>query len=178
MYRANEIANFFIQLANELPGDSIDNLKLNKLLFFTQGQSLSKLGRKMFSDDIEAWDYGPVVSDVYRSYKVCGRNPIEQSLEYFDESVLDNDELSILVDVYTNYGKYSSGTLVSMTHQQNTPWTKFYKEGHNVIIPEQAIKEYFDNDTFYKPFEIDYSKADVVTAIPLEWDSQEDSAYD
>lgn len=177
MFKAIEIANFFIQLANDLPYDSIDNLKLNKLLYFAQGQSLSKLGRPLFSDNIEAWDYGPVVHDVYHTYKAFGKNPIDKESSFFDERNLTSDELDILVDVYMNYGKYSGGTLVQLTHKPNTPWSNHYEECMNNIIPHDEIKSYFDSDPSFQSFEVDYENAPIVAVAPAEWDSCEDSIY-
>ena len=47
-FSALDIANFYVQLSHGISGDSIDNLKLNKILFFAQGWSLVKLGRSIY----------------------------------------------------------------------------------------------------------------------------------
>ena len=60
-YRALDIANIYIGLANGLPNDNIDNFKVNKLCYYAQGWSLAKLGYPLFDDEIEAWQYGPVI---------------------------------------------------------------------------------------------------------------------
>lgn len=167
--KAMDVANFYIQLANGLPGDSIDNLKLNKLLYFAQGRYLAVTGKPLFDDDIEAWEYGPVVGDIYRAFKVCGRNPIENG-DVFDESTLSSEALDVLVDVYMNYGKYSGGALVQMTHEHGTPWSDVYVEGANNIISCDKMKKYFSSDTSFQPFEIDYANAEIV-------DVSEDCTY-
>lgn len=176
-FSALQIANFYIQLVNSIPDDSIDNLKLNKLIYFAQGHSLSKLGEPLFSDVFEAWDFGPVVPEVYHSYRCCGRNPIVDPSESFDESLLSSEELSVLVDVYSNYGKYSGIALKDMTHMDGTPWKKVYVKGNNVKIPNEMIKEYFNHDDSFKSFEIDTEKAEIVSKIPANWDSEEDEIY-
>ena len=113
-YTALDIANFYVQLANDIPNDSIDNLKLNKLCYYAQAWSLARLGHPLFDDAIEAWMYGPVIPAVYYAFKACGKKPIEEPVDHFDESRLSSEELSLLTDVYMTYGKYSSTGLFAM----------------------------------------------------------------
>lgn len=51
-------------------GTPISNLQLQKILYFVQMAFLKKLDNPCFSDDIEAWQFGPVVPVVY--YHFCG----------------------------------------------------------------------------------------------------------
>lgn len=142
-YKGIEIANFYVQMSNDLPETDITNLKLNKLCYYVQGWSLAKLGHPMFSDDIQAWKYGPVVPDVYHTYKVCGNNAIAEPADRFDESRLSTDELNLLIDVFMTYGKYSPGELVSMTHAAGGPWNQVYVEGENNRITNDILEKYF-----------------------------------
>ena len=177
IYKAKEIASFYIQLLNSIPDNYIDNLKLNKILFFAQAWSLVKTGQPIFEDEIQAWDYGPVVPDVYRIYKCCGKSPIEEAEESFDESNLDSDELNLLIDVYRNYGIYTGWALKDITHEKGSPWFQVYEKGKNRPIPQDMMKAYYSGkklDTF-DPSQLDIP---VITAIPLAWDSPEDAAYD
>lgn len=59
--------------ANDYP---ISNLKLQKLLYFIQAYFLTQLGRPCFAEDIEAWDFGPVVPEAYHQYKQFGAGSI------------------------------------------------------------------------------------------------------
>ena len=62
MVHAIDVARFFINIANTIPTyDLMTNLRVNKLLYFAQGECLRRLGYPLFDDDIEAWTYGPVV---------------------------------------------------------------------------------------------------------------------
>lgn len=54
MYKAIDIAYFYIQIAKDLVNASEDNLKINKLLNYAQGFALAKLDRPLFSDEIQA----------------------------------------------------------------------------------------------------------------------------
>lgn len=176
MLRAMDIASAYIKLANSLEYDSIDNLKLNKMLYFAQGHCLARLGRSLFDDDIEAWQHGPVVGEVYRAYKPCGSRPIEIAVSDFDQAKLSSEELELLADVYSRYGKFTGRALEAMTHEKGTPWSKCYLPGRNVVIELQDIKEYFSKEDL-PTFQIDWSKADIVDELPKEWDYDEDSDY-
>ena len=74
-YTAQNVAKYLIRLASrECVGDDgeregITNLKLQKMLYFAQVYFLATMNRPLFSDRIEAWEYGPVVPCIYRQYK-------------------------------------------------------------------------------------------------------------
>ena len=71
MYAALDIARYIIKYCKD-NGYSISNLKLQKLLYFVQAQFLVTYnGRPAFEEKIEAWDFGPVVPEVYH-YLKCG----------------------------------------------------------------------------------------------------------
>ena len=62
-----DVANAFIFRYGR--NNLITNLKLNKLVFYAQVESLKKHGVPLFSDEIQAWEYGPVEPMVYRAFK-------------------------------------------------------------------------------------------------------------
>jgi uncharacterized phage-associated protein len=61
---AGDVAKYIIKSL------SVDNLKLQKLLYYSQAVHLV-LNQKqaLFLAPIEAWDFGPVVLPVYYTYK-------------------------------------------------------------------------------------------------------------
>ena len=70
-------------------GYPVSNLKLQKMLYFVQGVMLVNYGRPAFEDRIEAWQYGPVVPEVYFAYSSYGATPI---LLQYDKINLDAEE--------------------------------------------------------------------------------------
>lgn len=177
MHTALDIANFFIQLSNSIPDDYVDNLKLNKLLYFAQGWSLAINAEPLFKDDFEAWDHGPVIRTVYDTYKPCGRAHIEEPSYIFDESLLSNKELEILADVYLQYGQYTGVALRNMSHQKGSPWESVYIPQANVIIEKNAMKNYFKKQKLNR-FSLNPEALDVITKVPSSWDTPEDEVYD
>lgn len=63
----------------------ISNLKLQKILYLIQAYSLIQTKRPCFSEDIEAWDFGPVIPDVYRKYKQFGSTDIQVRCRSLEE---------------------------------------------------------------------------------------------
>ena len=154
MFNPIQVANIYIEIANSEKEGSITNLKLNKLLYYAQGWSLARLGHPLFAEDILAWQLGPIVPSVYRTFSVCGKDPIASVSELANEAEITGDELQLLIDVYRYYGRYSASTLVEMTHQEGTPWHKAYNGAHSTIIPKDDIRDYFLKESPLYTFEM------------------------
>ena len=73
MSTVRDVADYMLQRADE---DSmrVTHLKLQKLCYYAQGYSLALLSRPMFEEPIEAWEHGPVVRELYDTYKRFGKN--------------------------------------------------------------------------------------------------------
>ena len=50
-------------------GERIDEMKLHKLLYFTQRECLVQTGEPMFTEVFYAWKYGPVMPEIRLLYK-------------------------------------------------------------------------------------------------------------
>ena len=74
MYRAMDLANYIVDkcIKDNVP---ITNLQLQRILYFIQKDFL-KRGSPAFSDYIEAWEFGPVVPNVYFCFCGFGTMPI------------------------------------------------------------------------------------------------------
>lgn len=137
-YSAMEIAYWFINRANDdVNGEWITPLKLQKLLYFAQAEYLIQTNRALFRENILRWDYGPVVKEVYDAYKSNQRFPITEA----PDTHIDTDTEYILKKVYKKYGKYSAGYLVELTHRE-IAWKETKKDE---VIPLQAIKNTFSD---------------------------------
>lgn len=122
-----DVADYFLSRCDEDSGDTISNLKLQKLVYYAQGFSLALLGRPLFENKIEAWMHGPVVPDLYHQYKSHGNYalPVPESI---DESKFDEDELDLLNEVWDVFGQFSAWKLRNMTHEES-PWKENYIDG-------------------------------------------------
>ena len=137
MMPAHDIARYFVSLVDEEAGDSITNLKLQKLLYYAQGVNLALNDEVLFPDAIEAWTHGPVVPTVYRAYKQHGGEaiPVEQvNLEAYPKDICE-----LLDEVNEVFGQFSAAKLRAMTHNE-PPW-KDTPPG--LVISPESMKVYF-----------------------------------
>ena len=117
---AGSVANYILSLSNPDEGDIISHLKLQKLLYYSQGFFLALYDRPLFLEPIEHWDHGPVVPTIYQHYKVHEANALPVP-SHFNFSSLTGDEKSVIEEVYDIYGQFSAWKLRQMTHRE-PPW--------------------------------------------------------
>lgn len=182
MCRAIDVANFFVDMANNEPDDCMTNLRVNKFLYFAQAWSLVRRGKRLFDSQIQAWQYGPVVPEVYQAFKPCGRERISSTSGEYSPDLFDNEELELLIDVFREYGKYSSPALVGFTHEKGTPWERVYDpDKRETEISDESLREYFFKQEPLKPYVlpevpesdyIGYRDSNGTLILPKEYDDE------
>lgn len=137
-YRAIDIANKIIAKTDSENGETISNLKLQKMLYYMQGFHYAFFESPLFEEDIVAWNYGPVVTSVYDAFRYFGKDAIK-----LDEGVeiisLSEDEEDVFNQVYEVYSQYSAIRLMNMTHDE-MPWKS--TEQSKIISPRK-LKAFF-----------------------------------
>lgn len=73
MTTAASVSNYIISLL--APDRDLETIKLQKLLYFAQGWSFALQGKQLFSDEFEAWKYGPVIRSIYYQHGKAVRIP-------------------------------------------------------------------------------------------------------
>lgn len=140
-YSIIDISNKIIANTDIAQGETISNLKLQKLLYYLQGFFIAVYDRKLFDEPIEAWQYGPVVRDAYIHFKNFG----SASISLNDEVVvidLPTNESELFDEVLNEYGQFSAIKLMNMTHEE-LPWKKTFNENPQGEITYGLLKEYF-----------------------------------
>ncbi len=102
-----------------------------------------KQGRLCFFEDIEAWDFGPVVPEVYREYKIFGSSDIPTFIVNRRVSLRSN-EMDLINGMVDECSQYTASQLVEITHSQK-PWSVAYHRGRNRVISNDSIREYFSD---------------------------------
>ena len=154
-YSSKAIANAFLNKAAQ-QGAQITPLQLQKLMYYACGYFLAAYDEPLIDRSIEAWDYGPVVPEIYREFRDVGGAPINRPASTFNpfsgESVpvpipTDDTRVMAVVDfVWSTYGRYTGLQLSQMTHAADTPWdqTRKARPGiKNADIDEDSLKKYF-----------------------------------
>ena len=117
---AKNVAEYFLSIVDVDNGDSLSNLKIQKLLYYSQGFSLAIFRGVIFPEKIVAWNLGPVVVEIYEEYSKYGNGPVPLP-EDFDLTIYPDAEKELLDEVFSVYGQFSAGALVEMTHDE-PPW--------------------------------------------------------
>lgn len=136
---ALDVAWFFVVRGDGDP--SITQLKLQKLVYYTQGFHLARFDEPLFYEVIEAWDYGPVVPALRQLHRDRGADTILPSESPFGQIPVSQNTVNFLDDVFRRYNRYSCGELIDMTHAE-TPWLDTYKNSRKSISLE-SIRDYF-----------------------------------
>jgi uncharacterized phage-associated protein len=117
---ARYIAECLIYIASQNPDNNdMTNMKLQKLLYYSQGTFLVLHGQRLFEQPIEKWQYGPVVADVYHQYKGFGDQIIK--IDEVDLQFLHPKQMEVLNMVFDFFGQFSAIKLMNLTHNEK-PW--------------------------------------------------------
>lgn len=137
MYAAIDLSKYIISKCID-DGHPISNLQLQKILYYIQKDFLSR-DDIAFSDDIEAWQFGPVVPNVYYYYCGYGAMPISFAHERFDIESKDEPTVDIIVESKRILDPW---VLVEETHKANGAWDQIYQKGlgNHKVIPTDLIK--------------------------------------
>ncbi len=178
MANAKDVARIFEYLGLQSEGVPIEKTRLNKLLYFAQGHAFNDLNRELFTNQIDAWDHGPVVAVVYTGFNKIVENAKKKGISGVKVSP---DEMDVILDVWDQYRGYSASELVSKTHEKGTPWAETYKPHEkNTHIPKELIKQYFERpgNQLKHPM-VGLKEMTTVNALPVdEYDPDEDSVWE
>jgi uncharacterized phage-associated protein len=145
-YGALDVSRYVICYSNERDYD-ISSLKLQKLLYFIQAWFLLKSQgkRRCFREDIEAWDFGPVVPEVF--YRYIGN--ASMNIPSFTPcsviasiALFSDDDCALIRSVVDFFSSYAATQLTAVIHGQQ-PWIDAYREGPKTVISPEAIWRYF-----------------------------------
>lgn len=148
MEKILDIAAYIIDKYKEVTGEKLDEMKLHKLLYFTQRENIALTGELAFKEPLEGWKYGHVSKDVRNHYiKGEGRldvqtNQINQMLAYVANNVI------------LEYGALASWRLSQLSHKELS-WKnsrvglKDDDYGNNVI----NVKDIYEDAKKIRPYD-------------------------
>lgn len=148
MFKATTIANEIVRQCHK-NGFDVSNLKLQKLLYFVQAYSLAEFDEPIFSQKIEAWEYGPVIPEVYQYFKIYGPNPIPENhyfsrIDQSERSSLTSNAKTSVSEILKQLGSLDAFELVKISHEDGSPWHQVYNaKVSGIEISRQSIKDYY-----------------------------------
>lgn len=144
MYDVLTVADAILKIA-KARGLSLTPMQIVKLTYIAHGWSLGLRGKDLFGNRIEAWQYGPVIPDLYHATKTYGRNPIPlPDVGDAEDIKVSPEDRSFLSEVFDKYGHLDGITLSYLTHKAGTPWSQVYRQGQRYIaIPDDLIERHY-----------------------------------
>ena len=161
-YQAIDVANYIVKRSLECE-NYINNLHLQKSLYFLQAYFIVEESGPLFEDDIEMWRLGPVVTSVYHEYKLFGSSNISHVLntpvfnyetlkiEYKNEDniTLKTDTKLLLDPLIDSLFKKDAFYLVDLCLKQDL----FQKHKEDIYNSKGESKKYIYNiDEMYEYF--------------------------
>ena len=145
--KALDLAKYVILISYQT-GYPVSNLQLQKILYFANLFYMARhKNKKLIDDDFEAWQFGPVIRDVYNRYFINGSNPIYPNSDLKNNPTFENkieteiDDVAIK-NVILNLAQKSAWFLVELSHDTIGAWSKTYKtKGLFAIISDDLIRE-------------------------------------
>lgn len=120
--KALSVARYMLE-QRKRAGEAVTAMQLIKLVYIAQGYMLGRHRRPLFDDeDVEAWQYGPVVPSVYHAVKAFRSAPV-QEVRGAEDAHFTDAETAVMEMVATIYGSYDGVALSTATHHAGTPWT-------------------------------------------------------
>ncbi len=124
MEKVLNVAQFIFDEYKKMSGSVIDEMKLHKLLYFSQREHLAILNEPLFSEDFEGWKHGPVCRVVRFEFTedglACDTAPISDGSAYIVRNILEQ------------YGSIESWKLSKLTHKEIS-----WKNSRKNLSPEQ-----------------------------------------
>lgn len=146
MITAINVANTFLKRAFQ-DKISISPMKLQKLIYILFKEYYKRTGYKLFSERFEAWDYGPVLPNVYSEFKMYKSNPIREYSLNNDGSyttvniVPESDFENIFNEVWNKYKDRTGIMLSKLTHQKDSAWEKAIKNKTYILDDSDIFEE-------------------------------------
>lgn len=138
MYKATELAKYIVtKCTNE--DQPITNLQLQKILYYIQKEFL-KQARLAFVDDIEAWQFGPAVPNLYYMFGGFGAMPITVSYKDISVELADKKLIDSIIESKRILNPWEISEEIQ---KQGSAWYQTYKngKGNHQVIPKDFISK-------------------------------------
>ena len=152
-YTPLALANTFV--AQHGATDWLDQMKLQKLAFYSYGWWLAYHNQPMLSEAPEVWQYGPVFSSLYGALRPYGSAAVRTPVgpPFAPPPIIPEADAATRqwVDwIWNRYGHLNALQLSDMTHEVGTPWqieaaAHDYRVPKRHPIPDATTKRYFES---------------------------------
>jgi uncharacterized phage-associated protein len=143
MHDSRAIANEFLKVA-AAHANPLTPMQLLKLVYIAHGWSLGLYGAPLIADEIQAWEYGPVIPRLYNAIKDYRDQPVGRQIPTSDGEPMTDAERKLVRQVFELYGDKSGPALSRLTHAAGSPWALTYEPGSfGLRITNDVIEDHY-----------------------------------
>ncbi len=126
--KALELTNALVALYGN--SSILSNMKLNKLAYFAYASNLRR-GYKLFDDEIQAWQYGPVIPSIYHAYSRYGSAGVHALTQPVES--ISKEAFIAAHNVWKEYGFMTAIDLMKYSHKPDGAWKHVFNANKNCM---------------------------------------------
>ena len=137
------LADFLLVSCRER-GENLTNLKLQKLLYYSQAWYLALHSKALFHEDFQAWVHGPVLPSQYHRFRDYQWRPIVEDVA---SPIVESATSGFLEEIVDVFGTETAVALELMTHREK-PWMEArgslaFDAPSTKVIPKNTMRAYY-----------------------------------
>jgi len=90
MEKILNVAEYIFREYYRVTGELIDEMKLQKLLYFSQRETLAILNKPLFNEEFEGWKYGPISREIRTVFTEDGINAETEDIKSESKYIINN----------------------------------------------------------------------------------------
>lgn len=134
LIEAEKLAKYIINTSPR----RMSNLELQKTMYFVELDYYKQTGKHLVDENFEAWQYGPVVPDVYEKYRKYGPDLIERTKENIPLDGVNIDVINKTVGRCCNTRIWD---LIEESHRSDGAWQKTIDSNSRTINKKWIAEE-------------------------------------
>lgn len=143
MLDSRTVANRLLENARA-DGRDLTPMQILKLVYLAHGWMLGLYSRPLITDEIQAWQYGPVIPALYKHMKDYRGGPVREPLPMFRTEHPSPPQSNVIEQVYELYGDKSGPALSRLTHAPGSPWAAVYDpDKFGIVISNDIIEDHY-----------------------------------
>lgn len=147
MERKNDIVKDAYYLVNLFKKDNkiVTQIHIQKLMFLFEAYYMNmKDVSYLYECAFKAWNFGPVATQLYKRFKVYGKNEIELTNEEIEQgNSITEEKKKLMNELYEAFKEFTAMELVKFTHAKGSPWKKAWNQEEYSVISKEEMKQWF-----------------------------------
>ncbi len=142
----NNIVQDAYYLVNIFKTDNkpVTQLHIQKLMFLFEAYYMNMKDKPLYECNYQAWNFGPVATQLYKEFKRYGKDNIELTEEESNwGNEITDEKKKLMQELYNAFKDFSAMQLVNFTHAEGSPWKKAWDNQEYSTIKKEDMKQWF-----------------------------------